>query len=363
MASEIIKNDELYEQVFSLFRQDPSGTFSASQTPPLRLTDDGADPENEDGYAFWDDHWSQEMKNVANRLYVERHNHRIAEFIEHPSFRQYTSLVSKYPDIKPSILSSMRERLASDKPFIPYSDAAEIFAAASQTEDIVHLLNRLTEKDSILHTQAILIIVKYLSKISDKKYRTRALQVVENGLKMSKRDVLDAVNDLFPGLADAQLWLRRLRDAGDFPFDDDILHDKYHERDRHLRSFAKRAVIGGPLTDPNWAPPVKKPETQREVDSEYEDMSERDLAQSVQDWAQVLSEWPDERAAANLWSRIKFDGSELMFSAVEGAEEALLDCLEHADLVQEEKWRQANPLPPPPPRPQHRSRFATFTAP
>ncbi|PBK59303.1 hypothetical protein ARMSODRAFT_899472, partial [Armillaria solidipes] len=52
LASEIIKDDELYEQVFSLFRQDPSGMFS-------------------DGYAFWDDHWSQEMKNVASGLYAE----------------------------------------------------------------------------------------------------------------------------------------------------------------------------------------------------------------------------------------------------------------------------------------------------
>ncbi|KAK0432521.1 hypothetical protein EV421DRAFT_2023963 [Armillaria borealis] len=345
LAGEIINDDELYEQVFSLFRQDTS------------------DPKNEDGRTFWDEHWTPEMKNVSSRLYAERHNHRIAEFIKHPSFRQYTSLVSEYPDIKPSILSLMRERVFSDNPFILYSDAAEIFAAASQTEDIVRLLDRLTEKDSILHTRAILIIVKYLSKISDKKHRARALQVVENGLKISKRDALDAVNDLFPGLADAQLWLRRLRDAGDFPFDDDILHDKYHERDRNLHSFAERAVIGGPLTDPNWAPPVKKPETQRKVDSEDEDMSERDLAQSIQDWAQVLSEWPDERAAANVWSRIKFDGSELMFPAVDGAEEALLDRLAHADLVQQEKWHKANPLPPPPPRPQHRPRFATFTVP
>ncbi|KAK0222602.1 hypothetical protein EDD85DRAFT_1028345 [Armillaria nabsnona] len=353
MASEIIKNDELYEQVFSLFRQDPS------------------DPQNKDGYAFWDGHWTQDMKNVASGLYAERHNHRIAGFVKRPSFHQYTSLVSKYPDIKSSILSLMRERVFSDKPFILYSDAAKIFTAASQTEDIVRLLDHLTEKDSILHTQAILITVKYLSKISDKNYRTHALQVVENGLKISKKDALNAMNDLFPGLADAQLWLRRLRDAGDFTFDDDFFHEEYHERDRHLRSFAERAVIGGPLTDPNWAPPVKKPETQREVDSEDEDSccpeeepqsSERDLAQSIRDWAQVLSEWPDEKAATDVWSRIKFDGSESMFSAVEGAEKALLEPLKHADLVQREKWRRANPLPPPQPRLQHRPRFATFPA-
>ncbi len=311
------------------------------------------------------------MKNVASGLYAERHNHQIAGFVKRPSFRQYTSLVSKYPDIKSSILSLMRERVFSDKPFILYSDAAEIFTAASQTEDIVRLLDHLTEKDSILHTQAILIIVKYLSKISDKNYRTRALQVVENGLKISKKDALNAVNDLFPGLADAQLWLRRLRDAGDFTFDDDFFHQEYHERDRHLRSFAERAVIGGPLTDPNWAHPVKKPEAQREVDSEDEDSccleeepqsSERDLAQSIRDWAQVLSEWPDEKAAADVWSRIKFDGSELMFSAVEGAEKALLEPLKHADLVHREKWRQAGPLPPPQPRSQHRPPFRDISS-
>ncbi|KAK0185201.1 hypothetical protein F5146DRAFT_1071846 [Armillaria mellea] len=349
-AGEIIKDDDLYEQVFNLFRRDTS------------------DAKNKEGYAFRDDHWTQEMKNVASRLYAERYNHRIAKFIMYPSFRQYTSLVSKYPDIRPSILSLMRERVFSDKPFIRCSDAAEIFAAASQTEDIVRLLDRLTEKDSTLHTQAILIIIKYLSKLSDKKHRTRALQVVEDGLKMSKRDALGAVNDLFPGLADAQLWLRRLRDAGDFPFDDNILHDEYHERDENLRSFAERVVTGGPLTDPNWAPPVKKPETQSEADSCcLEEEPERNLAQSIRDWALVLGEWPDEKAAAKAWSRIKFDGSELMFSAVEGAEEALLYHLEHADLVQREKWDKANPRPPPPPqprvKPQCRPRFARFPPP
>ncbi|KAK0234189.1 hypothetical protein IW262DRAFT_1488381 [Armillaria fumosa] len=348
-AGEVIKDDELYEQVFSLFRQDTS------------------DPNNKDGYPFWDEHWTQEMKNVASGLYAERHNHLIAKFIEHPSFRQYTSLVSEYPDIMPSILSLMRERVFSDKPFILHSEAAEILAAASQTEDIVRLLDRLIEKDSILHTRAIIIIVKYLSKISDKKYRTRALQVVENELKVSKRDALDAVNDLFPGLTDARLWLHRLRDAGDFPFDDDILHYKYHESDENLRGFADRAVVGGPLTDPNWVSPVEKPETQWEADSccleEEPESSERDLAQPIRDWAQVLGEWPEERAAAKVWSRLKFDGSELIFSAVEGAEEALLDRLEHADLVQQEKWRKANPLPPPPPRLQCRPYFVPFPAP
>ncbi|KAK0478587.1 hypothetical protein EDD18DRAFT_872818 [Armillaria luteobubalina] len=348
-AGEVTKDDDLYEQIFSLFRQATGG------------------PGNEDGCAFWDEHWTQEMRNISSSLYAERHSHRITEFIKHPSFHQYTSLVSEYRDIEPCILSSMRERVFSDKPFIRCWDAAEIFAAASQTEDIVRLLDRLTEKVSILHTRAIIIIVRYLSKTSDKKHRTRALQVVENGLKMSKRGTLDAVDQLFPGLADAQLWLRHLRDAGDFPFDDDILHDKYHERDENLRSFAERAVVGGPLTDPNWAPPVKKPETQRDVYGccleEEPDLSEHDLAGFIQDWARVLGEWPDEAAATKVWSRLKLDGSELVFSAVEGGEEALLDRLEHADLVQQDKWRKANPLPPPTPRPRCQPRFTRFPAP
>ncbi len=45
-AGEVIKDDDLYEQVFSLFRQDTSGMFSASQAlQALRLTDDGTDPQ------------------------------------------------------------------------------------------------------------------------------------------------------------------------------------------------------------------------------------------------------------------------------------------------------------------------------
>ncbi|KAK0465894.1 uncharacterized protein EV420DRAFT_1508518 [Desarmillaria tabescens] len=361
----VIRDDEEYEQIFSLFRQDTTGTFLASRMSPLRLTDDGIDPKNEDGYAFWDDHWSEEMRTIANRLYAERHNHRITEFIKKPSFHLYTKLVSDYPDIKSSLLCSVRERLFLDKPFIRYFDAAEILAAASQTEDIVRLPDYLTDKNFTLHAPTVLIIVKYLSNVSDKKLRTRALQVVEKGLKTLKRDTLDAVNHLFPGLGDAQLWLCCLRDAGDFPFDDDTLHDKYNERDANLRSFAERAANGGPLTDPNWAPPVKKPEIQREFDVEDEDdyleevpqLSERDLEQSIQDWAQALSEWPDQKAAAEMWNRIKFDSSELLLSVVEGAEEALMDRIQKADSVQIEKWRQANPPPPPPPpRPKSQPR-------
>ncbi len=294
------------------------------------------------------------MKTVADRLYAERHNHRTTKFIEQPSFRLYISLVSKYPDIESSILSAIRERLLLDKPFIRYSDAAEILATAHQTEDIIRLLDHLTDKDFSLHTPAILVIVRYLSKISDKKHRSRALQIVENGLKRSKREVLDAVNYLFPGLADAQLWLRRLRDARSFTFDNDIFHDNYDERDTNLRRFAERAANGGPLTDPNWAPPAKNRRKVYSEDRYYEvepQSLERDLAQSIRGWAQVLSAWPDQKAAAEVWNRVKFDDSELLFSAVSGAEEALMDRLEQADSVQSHKWLQSLP-----PRPAPKSR-------
>ncbi|KAK0432523.1 hypothetical protein EV421DRAFT_2023964 [Armillaria borealis] len=274
-ACEIIKDDEIYEQVFSLFRQNTS------------------DPKNEDGYAFWDDHWSQEMKTVADCLYPEH--------------------------------------------------AAEILAAARQTEDIIHLFDHLTEKDSSLHTPAILVTVRYLSKVYDKKHRSRVLQIVENGHKSLKREALDAVHHLFPGLADAEFWLRRLRDAGSFTFDDNIFHDSYDERDTNLRCFAERAANEGPLTDPNWASPTKNRRKIYSEDSYYEaepQSSERDLAQSIRGWAQVLSALPDQKAAADVWNRVKFDDSELLFSAVSGAEEALIDRIEQADLVQSDKWLQ-----------------------
>ncbi|KAK0432524.1 hypothetical protein EV421DRAFT_1848770 [Armillaria borealis] len=346
-ANEVIDEDEMYEQVFSLFRQGTS------------------DPKNEDGCAFRDEHWSQEMKTVAERLYAERHHHRITEFIEKPSFRLYTSLVSDYPDVKDSLLSSMRERLFLDKPFIRYSDAAEILAAASQTEDIVRLLDHLMEDNlTALHTPTILIIVRYLSKVSNKKHRTRALHIVEDGLKTSKRDALEAVNDLFPGLDDAQLWLRRLLDAGNLTWDEDVLDGSYPERDTNLGRFAELAANGGPLTDPNWAPPVKKPETQRDANSEDEDgycleeerqPLERNLTQFIRAWTQILGQWPDEKAAVEVWNRVKFDGSELLFSVVEGAEEALMERIRHADSVQEEKWHRAKPPRPalPPPKSRH----------
>ncbi|KAK0465893.1 uncharacterized protein EV420DRAFT_799781 [Desarmillaria tabescens] len=337
---EVMKDDEIHEQIFSLFCQDTT------------------DPRNEDGYAFWDNHWSPEMK-AADCLYAKRHNHWIAEFIKLPSFPLYTSLVSQYPDIKPCILSTIKKGLFSDKPFIRYSDAAEILVAASQTEDIVRLVDYLSGKGFTLHTPAILIIVKYLSKVTDKKLRTRALQAVEKGLETSKQDALDAVNGLYPGLKVAQLWLRRLRDSGQFPFDDDIHHDRYYEREANLRRFAECAVSGGPLADLDWVPPVKNRREVYSEDNNYEDepqTSEPDLAQSIQDWAQILGKWPDEMAAAEVWNRIKFDGSELPFSAVEGAEEVLIDRIEHADSVQWENWRQANPLPPPPSKWQHRLR-------
>ncbi|KAK0465912.1 uncharacterized protein EV420DRAFT_1508757 [Desarmillaria tabescens] len=262
------------------------------------------------------------------------------EQVFHHLFTLYTKLVSDYPD-----------RLFLDKPFIRYSDAAEILAVVSQTEDIVLLLDCLTKKNFYPSHPSH-------PHLSDKKLRTRALEVVEKGLKTSKQDTLDAVNHLFPGLGDAQLWLCRLRDAGDFPFDDDILHDKYKERDANLCNFVE----------------LKKPEIQREFDVDDEDdyleevpqLSERDLERSIQDWAQVLSEWPDQKAAAEMRNRVRFDGSEFLLSSVEGAEEALMDCIQKAEAVQIEKWRQANPpapLPPPRPKSQPRPRFWGIPAP
>ncbi|KAK0234192.1 hypothetical protein IW262DRAFT_138297 [Armillaria fumosa] len=287
----------MYEQVFSLFRQGTSG------------------PKNKDDCAFRDDHWSQEMKTVAERLYAERNHHRITEFIEKPSFRLYSSLVSDYADIKDSLLSSMRERLFLDKPFIRYSDAVETLATASQTEDIVRLLDHLMENNhSALHISTILIIVRYLSKVSNKKHRTHALQIVEDRLKTSKRDALDAINALFPGLDDAQLWLRRRLDAGNLTWNEDVLDDSYPERDTNLERFAELAANGGPLTDPNWVPPVK---TQVESEDEDEDSYfleerceplKRNLAQSIRAWTQILGEWSDEKAAVEVW-----DGSSLTF--------------------------------------------------
>ncbi len=294
---------------------------------------------NMDGLAFWDDHWSAEMRTAALRLYAERHRHRINNFLEAPSVHLYTSLVSDYPDIESSLLISIKQNIFGEKPSIPYTDAAKILAKSSQTEDIVYLLDRLIEEGISHHNSTILVIMKHLSTMSDEEQRAHALQVVRDGLETAKQDALNALVHLFPGLEDAQCWLRDLIDAGRLTRNEDLFDDSYSERESSLSSFAERAVQGGPLTDADWAPPKKKAVGPDDMYREEE--PKRDLVRCIRDWAQILCQWPDEKAAAEVWDTVKFDGSELLFSSVEGAGEALMDRIKVADSVQAEKRRQA----------------------
>lgn len=299
------------------------------------------EPENANDFAFWDAHWSAEMRTAAIRLYAERHRHRIASFFEAPSVHLYTSLVSDYPDIESSLLISIKQNVFGEEPSISYTDAAKILAKASQTEDIVCLLDRLIEEGISHHNSTILVIMKHLSTMSDEEQRAHGLQVVKDGLETAKQDALNALAHLFPGLKDAQLWLRSLIDAGRLTCDEDLFDDSYSERERNLRSFAERAAQGGPLTDPDWSPPKKKGADPDDIHRKEE--PKRDLVRCIRDWAQILCQWPDEKAAADLWSTVKSDGSELLLSSVEGAEEALMDRIKVADSLQAEKRSQDKP--------------------
>ncbi|KAK0461791.1 uncharacterized protein EV420DRAFT_129183 [Desarmillaria tabescens] len=316
---------ESYDDVLNLIRRTPG------------------ESENAIGLAFWDDHWSAEMRTAALRLYSERHRHRINSFFEAPSVHLYTSLVSDYPDIESSLLISIKQNIFGEEPSIPYTDAAKILAKASQTEDVVCLLDRLIEDGISHHNSTILVIMKYLSTISDEEQRAHALQVVRDGLETAKRDALDALVQLFPGLEDAQDWLRSLIDAGGLTCDEDLFDDSYPERESNLSSFAERAAQGGPLTDPDWTPPKKQGVDPDDIC--HKEQPKRDLVRCIRDWAQILCQWPDEEAAADVWSTVKFDGSELLFSSVEGAEEALMDRIKVADSVQAEKRHRAKPTP------------------
>ncbi|PBL02896.1 hypothetical protein ARMGADRAFT_1159373 [Armillaria gallica] len=311
---------ESYDDVLNLIRRTPGESV------------------NMDGLAFWDDHWSAEMRTAALRLYAERHRHRINNFLEAPSVHLYTSLVSDYPDIESSLLISIKQNIFGEEPSIPYTDAAKILAKSSQTEDIIYLLDRLIEEGISRHNSTILVIMKHLSTMSDEEQRAHALQVVRDGLETAKQDALNALVHLFPGLEDAQCWLRDLIDAGRLTRNEDLFDDSYSERESNLSSFAERAAQGGPLSDADWAPPKKKAVGPDDV--YREEGPKRDLVRCIRDWAQILCQWPDEKAAAEVWDTVKFDGSELLFSSVEGAEEALMDRIKVADSVQAEKRHQ-----------------------
>ncbi len=126
-------------------------------------------------------HWSAEMKAVAGRLHTERHNHRRTIVL------LFGVKVSRH---HPLFYRPSKNGFSWISPSFRYSDARETLAAESQTEDIVRLPDCLTENlDSILHTPAVIVIIKYLSKVCDKKHRSRALQI---GHKTSKRDALGA---------------------------------------------------------------------------------------------------------------------------------------------------------------------------
>lgn len=277
-----------------------------------------------DGYDFWDAHWSEPMREAAASLLAAQIKERISAFEKTPSVPLYKSIVAESPDLKPILLDTTRKRIfpssPSAHPDISFGIAAGIFIAASETDDLVRLVDLLpTYVSDLTFHRTEQSIIQYLSKQTSPSHRTKALQLVEHGLRHAKQNILEEISQ-FPGIDEAYDYLDDKIDAGKLTdrgcggnyLNQTPAQRKADEvRDAILTKLVEIAVRGrneyGGYRDDfdDELDPMDRVDSD---DSDYEEMQEAcrpDLEKEVRTYCSLLQEWPDKKEATEVWDRVK----------------------------------------------------------
>jgi hypothetical protein len=351
-ATKAIESDidrlKIKDDVYSFIRKDGGKSNFPFKSPQI-LTPAAYDPTEDShhtGYSFWDEHWTPAMKDAASRLLIAQHTACIESFDKAPSFSLFTKLVNESPDLEVALLRATRNAIfpstPSSNPKITYGVAADIFNAASQTEDLVQLLNALPRFSSDpTIPRAEQTIIKHLSKQSiPAHHKNTALDAIERGLNRAKQDTLDEVNRAFPGFDEAYEWLEEQIDGGKLTRKAPGGRRNYLDmtpaqrkldglRDEYLDKFVQRAARGN--DEYGYGGTVDDFDDGMDgVDSDDSDYEEQrnarcpDLVKVVTSWVVVLQEWPDKEEAEKVWGRVKeSDGKGDLLFAVDGVAESL----------------------------------------
>ncbi|KAF4568537.1 hypothetical protein EYR36_010549 [Pleurotus pulmonarius] len=234
-------------------------------------------------------HWTPEMHAASKELVLRRRNARIEEFMKAPTLRLYNSLVTE--SLKPSLIEGVRKDLSQIRPKIPLEDAVEIFKRNDLVDDIVPIVT--WTRDS----KTLCSMAKILSNSRSKKeeYGTVALKLLKQGLTDAREEIMNEIQDAFPGLEDATDWLEDVVYA---KYDPEVLQKDEIQLSEVVARDVKRIVDRF----------VKKAQgSPYEYDRRYgsEDLTPN-LSQPILDWLEVLGEWPNQAEAEEVWEEVRW---------------------------------------------------------
>ncbi|KDQ53538.1 hypothetical protein JAAARDRAFT_197346 [Jaapia argillacea MUCL 33604] len=299
---------------------------------------------NHDGYDFCDDHWIEDMRAAVPSLADLLTAARLASFEASPSVEMYEILVTQRPSLNPALLAATRARIFPEhgNPTISYGAASAIFQKASQTDDLIRLIDALPKFYRGPDVQATRKgMISYFAAQESPELRVKALAIIEDSLKTSKSDVWLEAQEAVPYLQEANDWLREHITSGTFPLDDGehLTRQQANKRDELVLKFVDIARRGQfPARDADayaFGDDYYEDDYVREVESEDSDYNELldirkpDLENGIRDWVGVLLDWPDREEAAAVWDVVRTkerDGAEdvlIPFWDVEGIAEAL----------------------------------------
>ncbi|KAF9029829.1 hypothetical protein BDZ89DRAFT_1065121 [Hymenopellis radicata] len=290
-------------------QSDPSSSAILADLEENKMTDkvfrllaapvsDGTKTSNRDRKDSFNKHWTPEMHDVAQKLVSGRENKRIARFLEQPTLGLYNQVVT--PALKPSLLAAVRKDLAAGRSRkMAIEDAVEIFRMNDLLDDIVPLLPQ------VYNDKTRRAVAKALSGEQVKKeYREEGLKILENGLRRAKDAVIGELQQVLPGLDEAQDWLAEEV----FPkfTEEDLLKARdppYDETGRKLENAIDKFIKIAKRGDGDEY-------YRRGYDSANSEGGEGpELARDIMDWLQLLGEWPKEAEAAAAWDKVRWENS------------------------------------------------------